>query len=186
MDPKEILDNICRFADKAHGGQMRKYTPERYIVHPIRVMEVCNGYTDQIEILAAALLHDVLEDTTVTATEIEDFLKLLLSPKEASFTVKLVIELSDVYVKTDYPKLNRKQRKAKEFDRIVKTGAQAQTIKYADILDNCKEIVKHDRQFAPVFLKECLYILNGIDKGDKELRQRALTTVTDELKKLKR
>ena len=36
----EILAAIRKFADEAHGEQKRKYTPERYIVHPVRVMEL--------------------------------------------------------------------------------------------------------------------------------------------------
>lgn len=56
---EEVLEQIRDFADKAHGEQMRKYTPERYIVHPVRVMKICREYTDDITVLAAALLHDV-------------------------------------------------------------------------------------------------------------------------------
>ncbi|MGN6567929.1 MAG: hypothetical protein ACTHJ0_08255 [Flavipsychrobacter sp.] len=44
MDKESLqakLEEVIAFADKAHGSQMRKYTPERYIVHPIRVMELC-------------------------------------------------------------------------------------------------------------------------------------------------
>lgn len=64
------LYKIQQFADNAHGEQMRKYSDERYIVHPIRVMETCSAYTDKIQILAAALLHDVLEDTPVSEMEL--------------------------------------------------------------------------------------------------------------------
>ena len=68
----EDLEKIRHFADQAHGGQLRKYTPERYIVHPVRVMETLKKYTDDLTVLAAALLHDVLEDTTTTILEIEN------------------------------------------------------------------------------------------------------------------
>ncbi|MDF2448383.1 MAG: metal-dependent phosphohydrolase [Bacteroidota bacterium] len=68
-----ILDQIREFADKAHGEQMRKYTPGRYIVHPIRVMNTCKRVTYDICILAAALLHDVLEDTAIHGNEMEVF-----------------------------------------------------------------------------------------------------------------
>jgi (p)ppGpp synthase/HD superfamily hydrolase len=63
QDQEKILAAITDFADIAHGSQMRKYTPERYIVHPARVMRLCQEYTDDVTVLAAALLHDVLEDT---------------------------------------------------------------------------------------------------------------------------
>ena len=71
---EDILNTIRDYADTAHGTQMRKYTPERYIVHPIRVMETCRNYDSRLPILAAALLHDVLEDTPVTEAEMRDFL----------------------------------------------------------------------------------------------------------------
>ncbi|MBD0255325.1 MAG: metal-dependent phosphohydrolase, partial [Cytophagales bacterium] len=50
------LTTITAFADRAHGQQMRRYTPERYIVHPVRVMELCREYTTDEAVLAAALL----------------------------------------------------------------------------------------------------------------------------------
>ena len=62
----EILKKIKEFSDKAHEGQTRKYTPERYIVHRLRVMETLKLYTPDVTVLAAALLHDVLEDTTTS------------------------------------------------------------------------------------------------------------------------
>jgi (p)ppGpp synthase/HD superfamily hydrolase len=77
---EEILQQVRDFADKAHGGQMRKYTPERYIVHPVRVMNICREYTSDVTILAAALLHDVIEDTPVKKEEIREFLLTLLPP----------------------------------------------------------------------------------------------------------
>jgi (p)ppGpp synthase/HD superfamily hydrolase len=61
MDPS--LETIKDFANKAHGDQKRRYTPDKYVVHPIRVMELCKEYTNDVTVLAAALLHDVLEDT---------------------------------------------------------------------------------------------------------------------------
>ncbi|RYG22261.1 MAG: HD domain-containing protein [Chitinophagaceae bacterium] len=181
---EDILEKIKRFADGAHGTQLRKYTPERYIVHPIRVMEICKQYTQEHTVLGAALLHDVLEDTPTTKDQLYDFLRTLLDEKQAAKTVALVVELSDVYVKSDYPQLNRKQRKAKEAERIQLTSAEAQTIKYADIIDNCKEIVKYDRQFAPIFLRECLHLLTIMERGNPVLRKIALDQLINELKRL--
>ncbi|WP_228410993.1 HD domain-containing protein [Chryseobacterium taklimakanense] len=95
----EILAKITDFGDQAHGEQLRKYAPDRYMVHPVRVMEKLKSYTDDITILAAALLHDVLEDTPVTRSQMQDFLETLLTAPQAERTAELVVELSDVYVK---------------------------------------------------------------------------------------
>jgi (p)ppGpp synthase/HD superfamily hydrolase len=180
-----ILQQIKDFADRSHGGQMRKYTPERYIVHPIRVMETCRLHDPRLPILAAALLHDVLEDTEVSPEEMLIFLERIMDPAEAGQTLHLVVELTDVYIKKDFPHLNRRARKEKELERIRLTSADAQTIKYADILDNTSEIVRHDRHFAPRFLKECLDNLKIADKGNSELRGKALQKVNEGLALLK-
>lgn len=178
---KDILDQVMRFADEAHGAQMRKYTPERYIVHPIRVMETCRNYDASLPVLAAALLHDVLEDTEVKKKEMLAFLQNIMSDSDAQATVMLVEELTDVYVKSAYPKWNRTQRKIKEVERIRDTSSQAQTIKYADIIDNTSEITLHDPDFAPRYLYECLEILKIADKGNKDLHKTALSEVSKKL-----
>jgi (p)ppGpp synthase/HD superfamily hydrolase len=174
---EDILKTITEFTDKAHGTQMRKYAPDRYIVHPVRVMNLCRNYTNDLTVLAAALMHDVLEDTPVTKEEIREFLLTGMDASAADRTVALVVELTDVYVKADYPKLNRRTRKAKERDRIATTSGEAQTIKYADIIDNCKEIVGEDPDFADVFLRECHQLLQRMEAGNAELRQIAFDTV---------
>jgi (p)ppGpp synthase/HD superfamily hydrolase len=181
---QEILDKIIAYTDNAHGEQMRKYTPERYIVHPVRVMKTCREYTDNITVLAAAILHDVLEDTPVTQNELLQFLITLMPPGQAEQTLALVIELTDVYVKDAYPKWNRRKRKAREQDRMAATSADAQTIKYADIMDNCAEIVHVDKEFAGVFLHECLALLRRMNKGDRELYKRATELVEKEITSL--
>ncbi len=176
---QEILRQIRDYADRAHGMQVRKYTAERYIVHPVRVMEICGKYTKDICMSAAALLHDVLEDTEVTKDELEYFLFTVLSKADVERTLRLVVDLTDVYVKKDYPKLNRRSRKNKELVRLEKTSADSQTIKYADIIDNTREIVQHDRDFARVYLYECKAILRKLDKGNPELYKRAFDVVNE-------
>lgn len=179
-----VLKNIIEYADKAHGEQTRKYTPEKYIVHPIRVMETCRRVTNDICVLAAAVLHDVLEDTEVQASEMERFLKTQMNDDLALRTLQLVIDLTDVYVKKDYPKLNRRSRKSKELIRLEKISPDAQTIKYADIIDNSKEIIAHDPDFARVFLFECRTNLKKMDKGNQELYKEALSVVNSSIESL--
>ena len=64
--------NALVFAAKAHEGQFRKYTNEPYITHTMAVAEMLleHGVEDP-EMHAAALLHDVVEDTTYTSEDIE-------------------------------------------------------------------------------------------------------------------
>jgi (p)ppGpp synthase/HD superfamily hydrolase len=171
------LEKVRDFADWAHGDQVRWYTRERYIVHPVRVMELCREYTNDQAVLAAALLHDVLEDTLVGREALTRFLLTVMEAGEALRTLGLVEELTDVYVKSKYPGLNRQKRKSREAARLEKTSADAHTVKYADIIDNSMEITRHDPQFARLFLREGKAFLSRMTKGDQLLYQRAVATV---------
>lgn len=182
MDNNGILEKVIAFTDAAHGGQTRKYTPDRYIVHPVRVMEMLKDYTTDVSVLAAALMHDVLEDTPVKEEELHLFLVTLMGEERAERTVLLVKELTDVYVKAAYPGHNRRQRKAMELERLAKTSPEAQTIKYADIIDNCREIVTHDPSFALIFLSECSALLKRMRNGDAGLYEKARELVSANLK----
>lgn len=180
------MEKIIAFADNAHDGQMRKYTSERYIVHPVRVMEICRDYTQDMAALAAAVLHDVLEDTPVTSAELFEFLNTVMDGATATKTLCYVKELTDVYTNEAYLHWNRKKRKAMEAERIAHTSAMGQTIKYADILDNSREIAEYDPNFGPRFLRECRELLHKADKGNAVLRQKAQSVIDAGLKKLPR
>jgi (p)ppGpp synthase/HD superfamily hydrolase len=73
MFNSQFLDNALVFAARAHDGQKRKSTDVPYVVHPVGVMLVlleC-GEIDPA-LLAAALLHDTLEDTAVTLAQLRN------------------------------------------------------------------------------------------------------------------
>lgn len=181
MNEENLLEQVKDFAAEAHGEQKRKYCEDPYIVHPIRVMELCREHKGSLPVLAACLLHDVLEDTDTGEEELRTFLHSLLEPTEAQKTLQLVIELTDVYTHEAYPQLNRDKRKAQETERLRRVSPQAQTIKYADIIDNSKEIVPNDPGFAPRYLKECGTLLEAMDKGNPTLRKEAIQMVRNGL-----
>ena len=181
-----ILKKIAAFADAAHGDQRRKYADERYVEHPIRVMKTCQHHGYPLPVLAAAILHDVLEDTDVTREQTKEFLLTVMNETDVGLTLSLVTELTDVYTKDKYPRLNRQQRKAKEADRLEKVSADAQTIKYGDIIDNARGIVEHGADFAPVFLKEGAGLLKKMKKGNNDLYQKAMEVIENEMDQLKR
>ena len=182
---EQKLNMIRDFADAAHGIQLRKYTPERYIVHPVRVMETCRDFGQRFEVLAAALLHDVIEDTPVTSAQLMEFLLTVTNPASAQAIVQMVIDLSDVFIKSAYPTLNRRARKNRELERFVKASADAHTVKYADIWDNSIEMAVHDPQFAPRYLSESLAILRKADRGNSALREKAIEAVQKSLAELR-
>lgn len=65
-----LLDHAIIFATKAHSGMTRKGTNVPYIVHPIEAAAIVSAMTDDEEIIAAAVLHDVLEDTEATMEDL--------------------------------------------------------------------------------------------------------------------
>ena len=73
MKDKQLIQDALMLAIKAHDGQRRKYTGEAYASHPIGVSKIIETIPDHTpEMVAAALLHDVVEDTYVTFSEIKN------------------------------------------------------------------------------------------------------------------
>ena len=73
LKPTDVarLAEAYRFSGAAHAGQ-RRQSGEAYISHPLAVAEILAGWRLDGQALVAALLHDVMEDTSVTKAEISD------------------------------------------------------------------------------------------------------------------
>jgi len=149
-------------------GQKRKYSGEPYIVHPVEVAEIVESVEHTPEMVAAALLHDVVEDTAVSIEMIQSLF--------GSTVAHLVGWLTDVSKKSDG---NRAKRKAMDRAHTHEAPAQAQTIKLADLISNTSDITKADPNFAVVYMKEKRQLLEGMDKADEKLLQRAWGLVID-------
>lgn len=67
-----VLDRAIVFSTERHEGQVRKAGKIPYIVHPLEVVSIVATLTDDVEILAAAVLHDTVEDTKTTPEEIRE------------------------------------------------------------------------------------------------------------------
>ena len=107
--------------------------------------------TDDEEMIAAAWLHNIVEDTPVTLDCIErDF---------GSSIASLVRELTDVSKPGDG---NRAVRKTIDREYLAQVSDRAQTVKLTDLIDNCTDITRHDVAFARVFLDE----MEALTKGD--------------------
>ena len=68
--PERVLDKAIEFAVIRHSGTNRKGTGIPYIVHPMEAAAIVSALTDDEEVIAAAVLHDVLEDTDTTYEEL--------------------------------------------------------------------------------------------------------------------
>src|SRR5277367_6758078 len=146
------------FAAAAHTGQLRRYTNAPYIEHPAAVAALVASRPHTPERLAAAWLHDVVEDTDVMIEQIEG---------EFGEAVAALVEgLTDVSRPADG---NRKARKALDRAHTAKASPAAKTIKLADLIDNTKSIVEHDPEFARVYLEEKAALLEVLKEGDQVL-----------------
>ena len=68
----QLLDRAIVFAVRAHAGTERRGKGFPYIVHPMEAVEIVATMTPDQELLAAAALHDTVEDTDVTVEQIRD------------------------------------------------------------------------------------------------------------------
>lgn len=68
----KIINYAIDFALRAHGKQVRKGTCDPYITHPLRVALTLIDLDLKDEVVAAGILHDVLEDTPVTFNKLEE------------------------------------------------------------------------------------------------------------------
>lgn len=139
------------FAQAAHGatGQKRRYTGEPYIEHPAEVVALLKraGVADD-GMLAAAWLHDVVEDTKLSLLDIRLGF--------GGAVTYLVDHLTDCTNPADG---NRATRKRLECERWAGCEPQAKTIKCADLISNARSIREHDAKFWPVYRGEAMALL---------------------------
>lgn len=164
---KSIIQQAFEFANFHHFmvGQFRKF-PEwpgdkvPYIVHPCEVAQIVRTVPDHtVDMICAALLHDVLEDTKATLDEMQ---------KQFNDEVcRIVVALTDVPKGEGQP--NRATRKAMDRERVGTKDWAVQTVKLADFMSNTKSIVAGDPRFAPQYMKEKRLALPYLTRGDATL-----------------
>ena len=157
-----MVEKARVFATAAHAAvaQLRKYTNEPYIVHPAEVVSIVKRVPHTDEMLAAAWLHDVVEDTGVTIETIR--------AEFGEEVAELVGWLTDV---SRPEQGNRATRKAIDRAHTAMAPAQAQTIKLADLISNTRSIVQHDEKFAKTYLEEKRLLLEVMTKGNATLME---------------
>jgi (p)ppGpp synthase/HD superfamily hydrolase len=159
-----LEDRARTFATAAHAAvaQLRKYTNEPYIVHPAEVVAILKTVPHTEAMIAAAWMHDVVEDTGVSIE--------LVRAEFGSEVSDLVGWLTDV---SRPEQGNRATRKAIDRAHTAAAPSEAQTIKLCDLISNTRSIVEHDPEFARVYLAEKRLLLEVMTKADPELMRRA-------------
>jgi (p)ppGpp synthase/HD superfamily hydrolase len=144
-----------KFATKMHEGQVRKYTGEEYITHPVAVADIVEiyldkkGYSEEDITMAiqVALLHDTVEDTVATMEDIEE---------------KFGAEIAKgVWFLTKTPNYvgNRKFRKELCEARLREAPEIIRILKTADMFHNSLSIEEHDPKFWNLFKEETVSLL---------------------------
>ena len=129
-----MLEDAIIFATKAHAGTKRKGKNRPYILHPLEVMTIVGGITDDEDVLAAAVLHDTVEDTDVTREDIERS----FGPRIAS-----LVAAESENKREDRPAEETWQvRKQETIDHLQKASREVKLICLGDKLANLREIAR--------------------------------------------
>lgn len=139
---QKLLRRAINFAAKKHEGQ-RRDGGEPYIHHPLRVASVISIYVEDEEVLAAAILHDTLEDTNTTLQELRDIF--------GNRVARMVNELTY--------KGNLRHR--------IETK-NAMLIKLADRLDNLADMQTWTRNKKALYLLDTDILLERINMRKKK------------------
>ena len=129
-----FLDRAIIFAVKAHAGTERRGKGFPYIVHPMEAMEIVATMTPDQELLAAAALHDTVEDASVT---IED-IRAQFGDRVAS----LVQSESDVFIEGKSEEDSWHERKQAAMDRLAAASHEAKMVALGDKLSNMRAIAR--------------------------------------------
>ena len=130
----ELLDRAIIFAVHAHAGTERRGKGYPYIVHPMEAVEIVATMTADQELLAAAVLHDTVEDTDVTVEQ----LRAEFGERVAS----LVADESDVMPEGVTEEDSWHQRKQAAIDRLSKASHDAKMVAMGDKLSNMRAIAR--------------------------------------------
>jgi GTP diphosphokinase / guanosine-3',5'-bis(diphosphate) 3'-diphosphatase len=132
LPPDHLLQVLtaASFAARAHANQKRKGAAgEPYINHLIEVAELVarSSYSSDTNLIMACFLHDVVEDTRITAREVEEAFNRDVA--------ELVMEA------TDDKTLLKHERKARQVESAPHKSVRAQALKLADKISNLRSLL---------------------------------------------
>ena len=165
-----LLDRAIIFAVRAHAGTERRGKGFPYIVHPMEAVEIVATMTPDQELLAAAVLHDTVEDTDVTIEQIrEEF-----GDRAASF---VAIESDEPHQSRDSVE-NWRARKQAAIDRLARASHDAKIVALGDKLSNMRAIARDYAQQGDALWD----LFHSKDPKDHEWHYRGLADALSELR----
>lgn len=134
-----------RFAQAAHRGVCRKGTEIPYVLHPVEASMIVLGMTEDLDVVTAAVLHDVVEDTDFTAEDI----RVLFGERVA----ELVASESEDKMKNLPAEESWKARKQATIDHLKSASREAKIICLGDKLSNIRFSVKTHAKYGDAMWK---------------------------------
>ena len=129
-----LLDRAILFAVRAHAGTERRGKGFPYIVHPLEAVAIVATMTPDQELLAAAALHDTVEDTDVTVEQ--------LRAEFGERVAHLVAEESDSFEPGVSEAESWRARKQAAIDRLARASREAKMVALGDKLSNMRAIAR--------------------------------------------
>ena len=129
-----MLDHAIIYAVKAHSGTERRGKGFPYIVHLMEAVEIVATITPDQELLAAAMLHDTVEDTDVTVADLR---------REFGDRIATIVEAeSDVRQEGESDEESWHRRKQEAIDRLRNAPMEAKIVAMGDKLSNMRAIAR--------------------------------------------
>lgn len=129
-----LLDRAIMFAVRAHSGTERRGKGFPYIVHPMEAVSIAATITPDQEILAAAALHDTVEDTDVTVDQIRS--------EFGDRIASLVAAETDAVMEGKSENETWHERKQAAIDRLARVSRDAKIVAMGDKLSNMRAIAR--------------------------------------------
>ena len=165
----QLLDRAIVFAVRAHAGTERRGKGFPYIVHPMEAVEIVSTMTPDQELLAAAALHDTVEDTDVTVEEI----RREFGDRIAS----IVASESDTFEEGVSEEESWHSRKRAAIERLSKASRDSKIVALGDKLSNMRAIARDYAVQGDAFWN----IFHAKDPKDHEWHYRGLASALSEL-----
>ena len=165
-----LLDKAIIFAVKAHANTERRGKGFPYIVHPMEAVEIVATMTPDQELLAAAALHDTIEDTDVTVEEIR--------AEFGERVANIVYNESDQFEAGVSEEDSWRSRKQIAISRLAKVSKESKIVALGDKLSNMRAIWR-DYQVKGDELWKIFHAPGG--KPDHEWHYRGLAESLKEL-----
>ncbi|MCR5018544.1 MAG: HD domain-containing protein [Bacteroidales bacterium] len=157
-----LFDRATRFAVEAHAGTERRGKGFPYIIHPMEAAAIVATITPDPEILAAAILHDVVEDTDCTVDELRREFGDRIAELVASESEDPMAHLSE--------EASWHARKQAAIDRLAQAPHDAKIVAMGDKLSNMRAIARDHEQIGD----EIWNLFHTKEKSEHEWHYRGL------------